>query len=104
MEHILNIIFLVCLIYMLVKTAYKYNLDLLYDKYVLTIHNKTLIKILPENFCLQCAVTQSSLIASTIIVLLQRLPLYNIFMYMIIVASLTLMILNKEQNDKSTPY
>lgn len=104
MFDLLNIVTLISVIYMLIKTLYKYNLDMLYDRKVLNLKNKYLIKILPENFCLQCAVTQFSLIASTIIVLLQRLPIYNIFMYSIIVASLTLMILNKEQNDKNASY
>lgn len=97
MTDYLNILFIVSFEYILTKTAYKYDLPTFYERYRWKIKKDSFFdKLLPEYFCLQCFLVQSSLITSFIIVLLQQRPLYNIIMYGVISSAITLwMILNE---------
>jgi hypothetical protein len=98
MTTVLTLVFLIALEYLVIKTAYKYDLPSIYDKFIYFTHQDSLLrKILPPQFCLQCFLVQSSLIICSIIVLLQQIPLYNIIIYGVIVASTVLWVELNEQ-------
>lgn len=99
MEQLVNILFIIGFEYLLVKTAYKYNFPIIYQKWRWNLTKDSFIdKLLPEYFCLQCFLVQSSLITSTIIVVLQQLPLSHIITYGIIGSAIVLWM---ELNEKS---
>jgi hypothetical protein len=98
MEQFLNILFIISFEYILVKTAYKYKLPEIYEANRWKLEKDSFLdKVLPEYFCLQCFLVQSSLITSSIIVLLQQLPLSHIITYGIISSAVTLWM---ELNEK----
>lgn len=97
MTDYLNILFIISFEYLLTKTAFKYNFPEYYQKVRWRLKKDSFFdKLLPEYFCLQCFLVQSSLITSFIIVLLQQIPLYNIFTYGIISSAVTLWIILNE--------
>lgn len=97
MTDYLNILFIISFEYILTKTAYYYQFPDFYQKLRWKLKKDSFFdKLLPEYFCLRCFLVQSSLITSSIIVLLQKLPLYNIIMYGIISSAVTLWVIFNE--------
>jgi hypothetical protein len=78
---IINFLFLIGLVYLGYKTAYKYHLPSHYEYWRATITNSILDKILPKTFCDQCFITQLSLMVSAILVIAQQTSLFSMFMY-----------------------
>lgn len=58
---------------LLLQVVYKYDLDSTYD-------NLTKPSWLPDQFCLMCFATQTSLIISFLLALISTLPMYNIIL------------------------
>jgi hypothetical protein len=93
-----NLLFLVGLVYIAHKTAYKYNLPEYYQTWREYVKDKFLDKLLPQSFCDLCFITQSSLIVSVILVALQQLPTFSIFMYGLSTATAVIFLNLKENN------
>jgi hypothetical protein len=60
--------------HLMLLTAYKYNLDTAYEEWI----SDRNLKLLPKQFCVQCFVTQSTLMVSSIIVVSLGLPMWYI--------------------------
>lgn len=73
---------LVGLVFFVYLTAMKYNIPLKYENwYDRKIVDTKLAYVLPKEFCTLCFLTQLSLMASLILVMLLQLPVYHILMY-----------------------
>lgn len=67
------------IVYLLLMTTYKYNLNYKYEDWrELADLPKFIDHILPKQFCTLCLVTQLSAMVSFIIVVLAGMPAYNI--------------------------
>jgi hypothetical protein len=76
---------------LMVLTAYKYDLDKIYDSWRTTINSK----ILPTNFCLQCFATHLSLMVSATMVISLGFPMWYIIMLTLSTAPYVILLINK---------
>lgn len=67
---ITHIIIVIGVVYFGLLTAKKHNFPLHYENWYDNLKNSTLKKILPENYCELCFITQSSVIVSAILAIL----------------------------------
>jgi hypothetical protein len=73
-----HIILVIGAVYWLLLTAYKHNLPLYYENFYDNLREANpLRRILPEDFCLLCFVTQCSLMVSVITALLLSQPILS---------------------------
>jgi hypothetical protein len=98
MTTLTNLLFLIGFVYIAHKTAYKYSIPLYYETWRAFVKDKFLNKILPQTFCDLCFITQLSLIASVILVALQQLHPFSIFMYGVSTATAVIFLNLKESN------
>jgi hypothetical protein len=98
MTTLSNLLFLIGFVYLTHKTAYKYNIPEYYQIWRGYVKDKFLNRLLPQSFCDLCFITQSSLIVSFILVALQQLHPFSIFMYGVSTATAVIFLNLKENN------